>query len=127
MWKLQLLAAETKCHSICNHDFTRPTPETIVAKFKGAVNEEKYLNAKNYAFKKLFKYICTEIIAKTELTTLTQPTRVATESITQTRLEINTSTKKNRRRKIEMQFSSTLEKFQNDKGKVVAVANTVPK
>ena len=81
MWKLQLLAAETKDHSICNNDFTRPTPETIVAKFKGAVNEEKYLNAKNYAFKKLFKYICTEIIAKTELTTLTQPTRVATESI----------------------------------------------
>ena len=88
------------------------------------MDEEKYLNAENDAFKK-FKYICNEIIAKAELTTLMQLTYVLTKSIKQTGLEINTSTKKNLRRKIEMQFSISLEMFQNDKGKVVVIPKTV--
>ena len=54
-----------------------------------------------------------------------QLTYVLTKSIKQTGLEINTSTKKNLRRKIEMQFSISLEMFQNDKGKVVVITKTV--
>ena len=54
-----------------------------------------------------------------------QLTYVLTKSIKQTGLEINTSTKKNLRRKIEMQFSISLEMFQNDKGKVVVIPKTV--
>ena len=54
-----------------------------------------------------------------------QLTYVLTKSIKQTGLEINTATKKNLRRKIEMQFSISLEMFQNDKGKVVVIPKTV--
>ena len=54
-----------------------------------------------------------------------QLTYVLTKSIKQTGLEINTSTKKNLRRKIKMQFSISLEMFQNDKGKVVVIPKTV--
>ena len=54
-----------------------------------------------------------------------QLTYVLTKSIKQTGLEINTSTKKNLRRKIEMQFSISLEMFQNSKGKVVVIPKTV--
>ena len=54
-----------------------------------------------------------------------QLTYVLTKSIKQTGLEINTSAKKNLRRKIEMQFSISLEMFQNDKGKVVVIPKTV--
>ena len=54
-----------------------------------------------------------------------QLTYVLTKSIKQTGLELNTSTKKNLRRKIEMQFSISLEMFQNDKGKVVVIPKTV--
>ena len=58
------------------------------------MDKEKYLNAENGAFKKLFKYIRTKIIAKAELATLMQLTRVVTESIKQTGLEINTPRKR---------------------------------
>ena len=54
-----------------------------------------------------------------------QLTYVLTKSIKQTGLEINTSAKKNLRRKTEMQFSISLEMFQNDKGKVVVIPKTV--
>ena len=91
------------------------------------MDEEKYLNAENDASEKLFKYIRTEIIAKTELTTLIQLTRVLTESTKRTGLEINTSTKKNLGRKIEKQFSTSLEMFQNAKGKVMVVPIPFPK
>ena len=90
-------------------------------------DKEKYLNADNDASKKLFKHIRTEIIAKAQLTTLIQLTRVLTESIKQTGLEINTSTKKNLGRKIEMQFRTSLEMFQNEKGKATVVPIPFPK
>ena len=77
---------------------------------------------KNNAFKKLFKYIHTEIIL-----ILMQLTRTVTESIKHTGLEINTSMKKNLKRKSEMQFSTSLEIFQSNKGKVVVVPNIVSK
>ena len=44
------------------------------------MNEEDCLNVKNDEFKKSFKYIRSEIIAKAELTTLMQLTHVVTES-----------------------------------------------
>ena len=75
------------------------------------VDEKKYINAENDGFEKLFKYIRTEIIAKAQLTTLMQLTRGVIESIIQTGLQINTSTKKNLGRKIEIQFSTSLEMF----------------
>ena len=75
------------------------------------MDEKKYINAENDGFEKLFKCIRTEIIAKAQLTTLTQLTHVVTESIIQTGLQINTSTKKNLGRKIEIQFSTSLEMF----------------
>ena len=58
------------------------------------MDEEKYLNAENGVFKKLFTYIRTKIIAKAELATLMQLTRVVTESTKQTGLEINTPRKR---------------------------------
>ena len=75
------------------------------------MDEKKYINAENDGFEKLFKYIRTEIIAKAQLTTLMQLTRGVIESIIQTGLQINTSTKKNLGRKIEIQFSTSLEMF----------------
>lgn len=63
----------------------------------------------------LFKYVCTEIIGKVELTTLMQLTRVVTESIKQTLLEINSYTKKDLRRKTEMQFRPRWKFFKNEK------------
>ena len=121
------LAAEAKYHRTCYKEFTR-SPKPLSPNSKElTVDEEKYLNAEDDAFKRSFKYICTEIIAKAELTTLMQLTRVATGSIKQTWLEINTSAKKNLRRKIEMQFSTSLEMLQKDKRKVVVVPNTVSK
>ena len=75
------------------------------------MDEKKYINAENDGFEKLFKYIRTEIIAKAQLTTLMQLTRGVIESIIQTGLQINTSTKKNLGRKIEIQFSTSLEIF----------------
>ena len=75
------------------------------------MDEKKYINAENDGFENLFKCIRTEIIAKAQLTTLTQLTHVVTESIIQTGLQINTSKKKNLGRKIEIQFSTSLEMF----------------
>ena len=89
------------------------------------MNEEDCLNVKNDEFKKSFKYIRSEIIAKAELTTLMQLTHVVTESRKLSGLEINASVKKNLRRKIKIQFSASLEIFENDKGNMVVVPNTV--
>ena len=70
-------------------------------------------------------FIRSEIFAKTELAMLMQLTRVVTESIKQTGLEINTCTKSYLSRKIEMPFIASLEMFQNKKGKVVVAPNTM--
>ena len=70
-------------------------------------------------------FIRNEIIAKAELAMLMQLTRVVTESIKQTGLEINTCTKRYLSRKIEMPFIASLEMFQNNKGKVVVAPNTM--
>ena len=69
----------------------------------------------NDAFKKIFEYIHTDIIAKAELNMLMQLFRVVIESIKQTGLEINTFTKKNLRRKTDMQFSTSWKCFRTTK------------
>ena len=119
------LAAEGKYYRTYYEEFTR-TPKSLSPNSKElTVNEEDYLNVKNDKFKKSFKYIRSEIIAKAELATLMQLTHVATESRKQSGLEINVSMKKNLRRKIKIQFSASLEIFHKDKGNMVVVPNTV--
>ena len=76
------------------------------------------MHLKNY-------FISTEIFAKAELAMLMQLSLVATESIKQTGLDINTCRKKYLSRKIEMPLIASLEMFQNNKGKVVVVPNTM--
>ena len=119
------LAAEGKYYRTYYEEFTR-TPKSLSPNSKElTVNEEDYLNVKNDKFKKSFKYIRSEIIAKAELATLMQLTHVATESRKQSGLEINVSMKKNLRRKIKIQFSASVEIFHKDKGNMVVVPNTV--
>ena len=52
-----------------------------------------------------------KLLQKLSWLRLTQLTHVVTESIIQTGLQINTSKKKNLGRKIEIQFSTSLEMF----------------
>lgn len=113
-----IVAAQAHYHRSCYREYTRPTKTS-----QASASSDEEMDAEYDAFSDLFEYIRAVVLDKQKVVSMTDLAKELELSVQSKREgKLKESSKKHIRRKIEAEFGSTLEIFQNDKGKLLVMA-----
>ena len=120
----EMIAVEAHYHVTCYKNYTRNRPQKAAQSVDPDV--DTYTTTEEEAYKQLFHYIRGEVIDKSKIVTVVELTAKLVQIMQDMNIEtVLDKTKKHVRRKLELEFGSSIQIFPNEKGKLLLLPDNV--